>query len=168
MNISTCARKLVMSLNCATKKPSIPIKTAGNSVHASSRDAMWNTALEGWRHFPVFGVGMDNYSGITPARLEAWRREAGKPYVAADYARFPHGHSLFFNTLAERGAFGAGVLAVVMLAWGAALVRRRPAEHRPQLPGQVAGHPHRRPCRHPGGTRRPRWPGWTWPPRSPQ
>lgn len=90
------------------------------------RDGVWRSAIVAWERFPVFGVGMDNYSGITPARLEAWRREAGKPYVATDYARFPHGHSLFFNTLAERGAFGAGVLAAVMLAWGAALVRRRP------------------------------------------
>ena len=90
------------------------------------RDGVWRVAMVAWEKFPVFGVGMDNYSGITPERVEQWRRESGKPYDANDYARFPHGHSLFFNTLAERGVFGTGVLAIVLAAWLVALWRRRP------------------------------------------
>ena len=90
------------------------------------RDGVWRVAMVAWEKFPLFGVGMDNYSGITPERVEQWRRESGKPYDANDYARFPHGHSLLFNTLAERGAFGTAVLAIVLAAWLAALWRRRP------------------------------------------
>jgi len=90
------------------------------------RDGVWRVAIVAWEKFPIFGVGMDNYSGITPQRVEQWRKESGKPYDPRDYQRFPHGHSLLFNTLAERGAFGTTVLAVVLSAWVVALWRRRP------------------------------------------
>ena len=90
------------------------------------RDGVWRSALAAWERFPLFGVGMDNYSGISPERIEGWRREAGKPYDAADYVRFPHGHSLLFNTLAERGLVGTAALGAVLAAWLVALVRRRP------------------------------------------
>jgi O-antigen ligase len=95
------------------------------------RDGIWRSALVAWERFPWFGVGMDNYSGITPERVKAWREAAGKPYEAARYVRFPHGHSLYFNTLAERGTLGAAALAAALLAWLVSLVRRRP---RPAAP----------------------------------
>lgn len=90
------------------------------------RDGIWRSALVAWERFPVFGVGMDNYSGITPERVKAWREQSGKPYAAADYVRFPHAHSLYFNTLAERGSVGAAALGAVLIAWLAALWLRRP------------------------------------------
>jgi len=95
------------------------------------RDGVWRAAMVAWEKFPLFGVGMDNYSGITPERMEKWRQDAGKPYDASQYSRFPHGHSLFFNTMAERGLVGTAALAAVLTAWLVALVRRRP---RPQDP----------------------------------
>lgn len=95
------------------------------------RDGIWRMALVAWERFPWFGVGMDNYSGITPERVRTWRAEAGKPYDPSQYVRFPHGHSLLFNTLAERGLVGTTALVAVLAAWFAALVRRRP---RPQDP----------------------------------
>jgi O-antigen ligase len=107
------------------------------------RDGMWNAAVVAWQRYPWFGVGMDNYSAITLERVEGWRKEAGKPYDATQYTRFPHGHSLFFNTLAERGAVGTGMLAAVLLAWLVALVRKRPrppdADHAWLLWGSAAG-----------------------------
>ncbi len=90
------------------------------------RDGMWRSALAAWERYPWFGVGMDNYIEITHERIKSWREAAGKPYDAADYVRFPHGHSLYFNTLAERGTVGMAALAVVLLAWIAALLRWRP------------------------------------------
>lgn len=90
------------------------------------RDGMWRSALAAWERYPWFGVGMDNYIEITHERIKSWREAAGKPYDAADYVRFPHGHSLYFNTLAERGTVGMAALAAVLLAWIAALLRWRP------------------------------------------
>jgi O-antigen ligase len=90
------------------------------------RDGMWRSALAAWEKYPWFGVGMDNYSGITRERLKAWREEAGKPYEPSQFITFPHGHSLYLNTLAERGIAGSVALALVLLAWLVALVRWRP------------------------------------------
>jgi len=95
------------------------------------RDGAWRVALEAWRRYPWFGVGMDNYSLVTRERVKAWRGEAGKDYDAAAYMEFPHGHSLLLNTLAERGIVGAAALAAVLVALGIALVRRRPASTAP-------------------------------------
>jgi O-antigen ligase len=95
------------------------------------RDSAWRVALEAWRRSPWFGVGMDNYSLVTRERVKAWRGEAGKDYEAADYMEFPHGHSLLLNTLAERGIVGTAALAAVLIAWGVALLRRRPANGAP-------------------------------------
>jgi O-antigen ligase len=92
----------------------------------SYRGGIWRTALAGWERFPVFGVGMDNFKLITPDKLKAWRLEAGKDYDAKQYIEYPHAHSLFLNTLAERGVVGAAVLIVVLIAWAVFLVRYRP------------------------------------------
>lgn len=91
------------------------------------RDGVWRMGLAAWERYPWFGVGMDNYSVISHELVRTWRTEAGKDYVESRYVRFPHAHSLYVNTLAERGVVGAAVLAVVLAAWLAALWRRRPA-----------------------------------------
>jgi O-antigen ligase len=92
----------------------------------SFRDGIWRMGLAGWERFPVFGVGMDNFKLITHERIKAWRTEAGQPYDASRYVHFPHGHNLYINTLAERGAVGFAILAAVLLAWAVWLVRFRP------------------------------------------
>lgn len=98
---------------------------AGNVL--AYRDGVWRMGLAAWERYPWFGVGMDNYSLITHELVRSWRNAAGKDYAEADYVRFPHGHSLFINTLAERGAVGFAALAAVLLAWLVALWRERPA-----------------------------------------
>ena len=90
------------------------------------RDGIWRMASVALERYPWFGVGMDNYSLITPERVRSWRTEAGKEYDAARYVQFPHAHNLFVNALAERGIVGFAALAAVLLAWFAALIRRRP------------------------------------------
>lgn len=92
----------------------------------SYRDGIWRMAIAAWERYPWFGVGMDNYSLISHERVRSWRTEAGKDYDAARYVPSPHAHNLFVNALAERGAVGFAALAAVLLAWLAALIRRRP------------------------------------------
>ena len=80
----------------------------------SHREQVWTIALNIWREHPWFGVGMDNFGRVI--------RTMGESY----YSLYPHGHSLYLNTLAERGIVGAAVVIVLLIAWVVALYRRRP------------------------------------------
>ncbi len=93
------------------------------------RDGIWRMAFVAWERYPWFGVGMDNYGLISHDLVRSWQLSMGKNYEAERYTRFPHAHNLFVNALAERGVVGFVALAAVLLAWLAALVRKRP---RPQ------------------------------------
>jgi O-antigen ligase len=90
------------------------------------RDGIWRMALAGFERYPAFGVGMDNFKLITQERVKAWRVEAGKDFEAKRYASFPHAHSIYLNTLAERGLVGFVPLIAVMVLWAVFLVRYRP------------------------------------------
>ena len=91
------------------------------------RVQVWNTARAAWQRFPLFGVGMDNYSVIESEAVRQWRAEAGKPFDEKSFkVKTGHAHSLYYNTLAERGAVGFAALAAVLLAWAWTLVRRYP------------------------------------------
>ncbi len=92
----------------------------------SHRDGLWRMAATAWERYPWFGVGMDNYSRVTLERVQKWRTEAGKRYEASQYFWSSHAHSLYMNTLAERGIVGSAALAAVLLVWAVWLVRRRP------------------------------------------
>ena len=85
-----------------------------------------NMGFAAWERYPWLGVGLGNYSTISVEGVQAWRQLAGKPFDAAQYVGTNHAHSLYVNTLAERGVVGALALAVVLLAWAVWLVRRRP------------------------------------------
>jgi len=50
--------------------------TANENVLAF-RDGVWRMGLEGWRRFPAFGVGLDNFQFITLEAVKAWRAERG-------------------------------------------------------------------------------------------
>jgi O-antigen ligase len=90
------------------------------------RDGIWRAALVAWERYPLCGIGIDNYKLVKQERLKAWRAEEGKDYDAQRYVEFPHAHSLYLNTLAERGIVGAVPLAAVLVAWLAFLLRCRP------------------------------------------
>jgi O-antigen ligase len=92
----------------------------------SNRIAIWHAAVHGWQRFPIAGVGIDNFKAITLERLREWRTQADKPFDAGAYAFFRHGHSLYFNTLAERGLIGSLPLAALLLALLVSLIRERP------------------------------------------
>lgn len=102
------------------------IEYASKNYWMSHRDLIWNRGLVAWRQYPVFGVGMDNYSQITDVRLQAWLAAQGRTYDPGTYSPAPHAHSLFVNTLVERGAFGLAGLVALLGAWFATLWRRRP------------------------------------------
>jgi O-antigen ligase len=89
------------------------------------RSEIWSIAIATWREHPWFGVGMGNFGASAKKRRPA-------SVADADYERmkdfnFPHAHSLFLNTLAERGLLGAGALGAFLLALFVALFRHRPA-----------------------------------------
>jgi len=78
------------------------------------RERAWNVALQVWREHPWFGVGMDNF------RVAIRERDRERAYMLT------HGHSLYLNTLAERGVIGALPVAAVLVCWLVLLIRRRP------------------------------------------
>ena len=92
----------------------------------SFRDGIWRMGFAAWGKYPWFGVGKDNYGLITHDLVRNWRAQAGKDYDESRYVRFPHAHSLYVNTLAERGMVGFAALAALLFAWLAALLRHRP------------------------------------------
>ena len=98
--------------------------TQKNSL--SFRDGIWRMGFAAWEKYPWFGVGKDNYGRITQDLVRGWRVAAGEDYDASRFVRAPHAHSLYVNTLAERGIVGFGALAALLLAWLAALLRHRP------------------------------------------
>lgn len=96
-------------------------------VFVAPRDAIWRAGLDAWRQFPYFGVGMGNYSRIDYAHLEEWKRARGEPFERTQVMPTSHAHSLYVNTLAERGLAGFVVLLAVLAAWGWSLARSPPA-----------------------------------------
>ena len=97
------------------------------------RDAIWRAGIEAWRAAPVFGVGMSNYGRIGYAQLEAWSAARGQAFDRNSVALSSHAHSLYVNTLAERGLVGLGVLLAVLAAWFWSLARALPAATAPPL-----------------------------------
>jgi O-antigen ligase len=79
------------------------------------RSNVWGIALDTWQQHPWFGVGMGNFELVTRTQADPYRN------------LFPHAHSLYLNSLAERGVVGAAPLAAVLIAWPLWLLRRRPA-----------------------------------------
>jgi len=99
----------------------------------SHRDAIWRAGLEAWREYPLFGVGMKNFGRISYDKLEAWAGKRGEPFDRRSVALSSHAHSLYVNTLAERGALGLGVLLAVLAAWFWSLARALPGAAAPPL-----------------------------------
>jgi len=99
----------------------------------NGREEIWRVGLAAWREFPVFGVGMDNFGRINYEGLESWSAKRGEAFDKRAFLTGPHGHSLFVNTLAERGLVGLGSLLAVLAAWALALARRLPRADAPPL-----------------------------------
>ncbi len=102
------------------------IEWGSQNYSLAQRDLIWNRGLVAWQESPWFGVGMENYGHFNDAQLEKWVTGQGKPFVKAQYSGAPHAHSLYINTLVERGVAGLAALLgfLGMVAWR--LVRKRP------------------------------------------
>jgi O-antigen ligase len=126
--VSAAAVVLAASVAWVGKAEVINKQQANVEAHnvLSYRDGIWRAALVAWQRYPVFGLGPSNFGRADMEHLRRWREEAGKPFDARLYAHFPHAHSLFLNTLAERGLIGALALAAVLIAWVFYLWRYRP------------------------------------------
>lgn len=126
--VSAAAVVLAVSAAWIGKAEVISKQRANLEAHnvLSYRDGIWRAALVAWQRYPVFGLGPSNFGRADKEHLRRWREEAGKPFDPELYAYFPHAHSLFFSTLAERGLIGAIALAAVLIAWLLYLWRYRP------------------------------------------
>jgi O-antigen ligase len=97
-------------------KASIVKKTLSQTASQSSLNSLsgrmpiWNSALLIWRHNPVFGLGIKNFDQATRERQVNWLAEENKTYSNKFYRPYSHGHSLYFNTLAEQGITGFSVI----------------------------------------------------------
>jgi O-antigen ligase len=85
------------------------------------RDQLWRVAGLAFQEHPLFGIGNDRFRTLTRETLCAPPRDCGtKPlYFAA------HAHSLYANTLAERGLFGIAWIVALLGLWAGALWRMR-------------------------------------------
>ncbi|MBT9613236.1 MAG: O-antigen ligase family protein [Burkholderiales bacterium] len=101
--------------------------TIESNLAFAERPEIWNVAIEAWRQYPLFGVGMDNFNQIGK-HLQGWVEARGASFEHKRYVTQGHGHSLYFNTLAERGAFGLSIVLAVLAYWAYCLVRRWPSK----------------------------------------
>lgn len=102
-------------------------QNVGTQNVLSFRDGIWRAAVAAWQNHPWFGVGMSNYGRITPGILQNWLTQDGRQYDPGRYSYNAHAHSLYFNTLAERGVIGSAALAAILIAWFVALLRYAPS-----------------------------------------
>jgi O-antigen ligase len=94
---------------------------------SSHRTDIWRMGMQAVRQFPLFGVGMDNYSKITVNRVCEWheQRQETCPRESYKHSFAPHAHGLAVNTLAERGLVGFAGLLIALGAWALLLWRTR-------------------------------------------
>lgn len=109
------------------------------------RDRLWRVAALGFLSQPVFGIGNDRFHALTPQslcpspaqpELPASSSSPASPQQArtvlidpCDATRLyfaPHAHSVYANTLAERGALGFTATLALLAWWAVLLVRRLP------------------------------------------
>ena len=109
--------------------PGVVEKTKGNieaKELTARRPALAKVALLAVREYPVFGVGISNFAKIDPEVVAGWQDKGGQAFAPEDLYFSSHAHSLYFNTLAERGFIGALPLLVFLAGIGLALYRQRP------------------------------------------
>lgn len=96
------------------------------------RDRLWRVAILAFASNPAFGIGNNQFRTLTPERLCPAGAANPPRAVSVDFlpdlcdtSRLyfaPHAHSLYANTLAERGAFGLVATGGVLVLWAWALV----------------------------------------------
>jgi O-antigen ligase len=122
--------------------PAMIEKTANQIVRGDAlayRGHDWGNALTEWRQFPLFGVGMGNYGVVTLEELRDWNKRHNWAIHPSAEGVQGHGHSLYFNALAERGLVGFAILLAVLVSWGTTLIRAVPRTQDPPLDWALSG-----------------------------
>jgi ADP-heptose:LPS heptosyltransferase/cell division protein FtsW (lipid II flippase) len=91
-------------------------RNAANHNVLAYRAEIWARAWVAAREVPVFGVGLGNFRQISDERLQHWLAARGQPFSKDAYLGSSHAHSLYLNTLAERGALGS-LFVMALLGW---------------------------------------------------
>lgn len=90
----------------------------------SGRDMLWNSCIEISRMYPIAGIGMNNWKSISLEDIKVAIENRGESYNPNSYILFPgHAHSVYFQTLVERGLIGLTSLLVLMFVWARELVK---------------------------------------------
>jgi O-antigen ligase len=109
--------------------PGVVEKTKGNieaKELVARRPAVARVALLAAREYPTFGVGISNFAKIDAEMVAGWQEKSGQVFDPQDLYFSTHAHSLYFNTLAERGLIGFLPLLGFLAGIGLALYRQRP------------------------------------------
>lgn len=100
----------------------------------------WNLAVEAWKQHPWLGWGPDSFGRVKIDEVCAWREQQGEGCDRDLYMQQVHPHSLYFGVLLDRGVVGVVSLVVLVVAWGASLLRGRPGAGTSWLwPASAAG-----------------------------
>ena len=94
--------------------------------YLGERLAIWNSGLLAWRHHPVFGLGIKNFSRASTELQTEWLAEEGKTFVEGKYLAYAHAHNFYLSTLAEQGLFGFTITFMVLGRIGFLLYKNRP------------------------------------------
>jgi O-antigen ligase len=102
------------------------IESAKADNMLAHREGVWAIAVETWLRHPLFGAGMGNFGAIAREQARETRAALGEKYDATQHYDVGHAHSLYLNTLAERGAVGALALIAFLSIWAIFLLRFYP------------------------------------------
>lgn len=84
---------------------------------SSYRVELAQTALAAFRQHPLVGIGPGNFRLADAQQVAAWQVTRNEAYRPDRYSHLSHAHSLYFNTLAERGLLGCIALLFLALIW---------------------------------------------------
>lgn len=97
---------------------------------SSYRAELARTGIEALRQHPLSGIGPGNFHLADAGQVANWLATRNETYHPERYFHSSHAHSLYFNTLAERGLLGGTALLFLALVWLRRLM------HRPNRPSQ--------------------------------
>jgi O-antigen ligase len=105
---------------------SISIHHSASETFLNGREHLWPGAITAWLRYPWFGIGVDNFSALTTEQVLQWVHAGYRLFDYSRYLHFSHAHSLYLNTLAERGLAGLLPLLLLLFLSGRLLWRHRP------------------------------------------
>jgi len=81
------------------------------------RDKVWNVSFEAARWHPLLGLGLNNWANIKPENIQSSLEARGEKFDKEKYLFQGHSHSIYLNTIVERGVVGFFALIGFMVTW---------------------------------------------------